>query len=356
MVKNRVLLQKITLHPQWEALMRHRPNFTVLICLFTAFFVAQVPNEARSQAPPPLSPEAKADSDALRALAKATPLLPMKRVVLTINPPVTLGLVSAVTADKQGNIYILHRPEDPKMDPVIVVDAKGNRLRSFGAGMFKIPHGIRIDNAGNVWVVDANLSSVTKFTPDGKKLMAFEVGDIPDPSRPFCGASDVAFAANGHLFISDGYCNTRVLEYEADGKRLNMWGGSGKGPGEFNLVHDIALSADGILYVADRENGRVQWFDMKGKWLGEKHFGGQLFSVATAPSGEVYVGTHALGVDFDQDSVIFKFDPKSGKILGRVDGMAHQLGLGADGSLYPGTGAVHLDANKPMGGILIYRP
>ena len=335
--------------------MRH-PWFvvTLLVCL-TAGALAKAQTPGR-ETPRQLPPEVQADSDALRALAKATPELPMERVVLKINPPMTLGLISAVTADKQGNIYILHRPTDPKADPIIVVDAQGNRLRSFGGGLFNTPHGIRIDPQGNVWTIDANTSKVYKFTPEGKKLLEFSIGDIPDPSRPFCGATDVAFAANGHLYISDGYCNARVLEYTADGKRLRVWGTKGKGPGQFNLVHDVAISPDGILYVADRENGRLQWFNLDGKFLGEKHFGGQLFSVAIGAKGDIYVGAHARGVDYDKDSPIFKFDPKTGKMLGRVEGIAHQLGLGADGSLYPGTGVVQIGDGPAMGAILMFRP
>src|SRR4029079_9251050 len=123
--------------------------------------------------------------------------------------------------------------------------------------------------------------------------MEVSVGDIPDPNRPFCGATDVAFRNDGHFYVSDGYCNARVIEYAADGRKVREWGTKGKGRGQFQIAHDVAVAGDGTVFVADRENGRVQWLDPGGRYLGEKHFGGQLFSAQAGPDGLVYVGTHA---------------------------------------------------------------
>jgi DNA-binding beta-propeller fold protein YncE len=306
---------------------------------------------AQTPAPVPnLSPEQRADTEALRALAASIPLLPVERIELKVNPPMTLVGYSAAAADKHGNIYVIHRPADPKVeDPVVVLDAKGNFVRSWGKGMYTMPHSIRVDPAGNIWTVDARTSMIFKFTPEGKKLLEISVGDIPDASLAFCGATDVTFAPNGHVYVSDGYCNARFLEYTAEGKKVREWGRIATlplktfrtrpgitGPGEFAVAHDISLGPDGILYVADRENGRLQWFDKSGKYLGEKKFGGQLFSVAHSPAGDLYVGAQPRDVPFGKDSIIFKFDPKSGKILGKIEAPAHQLSVGPDGTLLPG--------------------
>ena len=96
------------------------------------------------------------DSDLLRNLAKSLPPLSVSRVELKARPSLTFEGLSAVTTDKQGNIYVIHRPADG--DPVVILDPHGNVIRSWGKGMFKIPHGIRLDPAGNVWTVDANTS------------------------------------------------------------------------------------------------------------------------------------------------------------------------------------------------------
>lgn len=275
------------------------------------------------------------DSDRLRDLIKAVPQLPVDRFELKLNPPLPLEGISAVAADKQGNIYVIHRPANG--NPVVVLNSKGNLLRSWGKGMFKIPHGIRIDPGGNVWTVDASTSMVYKFTPEGKKLLEISVGDVPDPSQDFCGATDVAFAQNGHVFVSDGYCNARVIEYDAGGKKVREWGKRGSGPGEFNVVHSIAVGPQGYIYVADRENGRLQWFDPQGKFLGQWTYGGQLYTVAFSQAGELYVSTHTMGVSLDTEFNVVKIDPASGKMLGRFEVRAHELAVAPDGTLLPAT-------------------
>ena len=147
---------------------------------------------------------------------------------------------------------------------MIVVDRDGKVVRSWGKGMYTTPHAIRIDPQGNVWTTDAASSMVYKFSPEGKKLMEIEIGGQPTPCGAFCSTTDIAFAPNGHLFISDGYRNARILEYTADGKKIREWGKAGTGPGEFRLPHSIQIDENGIIYVADRENGRIQQFDQQG--------------------------------------------------------------------------------------------
>jgi DNA-binding beta-propeller fold protein YncE len=291
-----------------------------------------------------------ADTEALRALVKTIPDLPVERIELKLTPATTITGISAMAGDAKGNVYIIHRPEDKNLDPIVVADSKGNVLRSFGKGMFDIPHGIRVDPEGNVWAIDAHTSKIFKFTAEGKKLLEISVGDIPDATRPFCGATDVSFAKNGHIFASDGYCNGRVLEYAADGKKIREFGKRGKGQGEFMNAHDVSISPDGKIFVADRENGRVQWFDMDGKFLGEKHFGGQLFSVAISSAGDVYVDAQPRDVPFGTDAHIIKFDPASGKIIGKIAAPAHQLSVAPDGTLLPGTRVAS------AGSVLLLRP
>lgn len=278
-----------------------------------------------------------AGSDRLRALTKAVPQLPVDRIELKVNPPMTFEGISAVTADQKGNIYVIHRPANG--DPIVVVDPKGNLIRSWGKGMpgFKIPHGIRIDPAGNVWTLDANTSMVYKFTPEGKKLLEISVGDVPDASREFCGATDIAFAKSGHVFVSDGYCNGRVIEYDAGGNKVREWGKRGTGPGEFNTVHGIAINSQGNIYVADRENGRLQWFDPQGKFLGEWKYGGQLYNVAFSQAGDLYVSTHPKGVSLDTEFNVVKLDPANGKMLGKFEARSHELAVAPDGTLLPAT-------------------
>jgi DNA-binding beta-propeller fold protein YncE len=275
------------------------------------------------------------DADPLRDLIKAVPHLPVDRFELTVHPPLPLERISAVTADKQGNLYVLHRPAHG--NPVVVLDAQGNLLRSWGKGLFKIPHGIRLDPDGNIWTVDANTSMVYKFTPEGQQLLEINVGDVPDPCRNFCGATDVAFAPNGHVLVSDGYRNARVIEYDAGGSKVRAWGKHGSGPGEFNVVHAIAVGPQGNIYVADRENGRLQWFDPQGTFLGQWTYGGQLFTVAFSPAGALYVSTLLKREAWDTEFNVIKIDPASGTMLGRLEVPAHELTIAPDGALLPAT-------------------
>src|SRR5260370_31301518 len=129
-----------------------------------------------------------------------------------------IGFPSAVAMNSAGLIYVLQRGEES--DPVIVVNQQGKVVRSWGKRMFKIPHSIRIDPSGNISTVDAASSMVYKFTPQGKKLMEITVGGQPETKSAFNGTTDIAFAPNGHLFISAGYGNARILEYTTAGKKL----------------------------------------------------------------------------------------------------------------------------------------
>ena len=302
--------------------------------------------------------ERNADSEALRALAASTPALPFESVEVKIAPAQRLGSITASVADKHGNIYVYHRPKkDTLQDPIVVIDAKGSVLRSFGKGLDPMPHGIEIDPAGNLWTVDAHTSMVRKLTPQGEKLLEVSVGDIPFPDKLFCGATGTAFRKDGHFYVADGYCNARVIEYTADGRKVREWGRKGSGPGEFNLVHDISAAADGTIYIADRENGRAQWFDPDGRYLGEKHFGGQLYSVAVGPDGMVYAGAQTRATAGDRGfSNIYKFDPATGDIIGRVEVVAHQLTVGPDGSLYPGTAQAKISDDPNATSIAVFQP
>src|ERR1700735_10329 len=141
----------------------------------------------------------------LRSLLDAAPQAILERTELKIEPPSEgweLGMISWVDVDRKGNIYLLQRGE--KADPIVVVDGEGRVLRSWGKGLYKIPHSIRIDPAGNGWTTDAESSTVLKFTPEGKILLRIEVGEQPPGRRShFVGTSDIAFGPHGRLFITD---------------------------------------------------------------------------------------------------------------------------------------------------------
>jgi streptogramin lyase len=227
-----------------------------------------------------------------------------------------VGPVSGVAADGKGTIYVMQRGN--RAPPIMAFDMQGTLLCSWGKGDFTLPHNLRVDPEGNVWAVDAGASLVIKYSPAGRKLLTIIVGRAPDTDSPFRGATDVAFAPNGHVLIADGYGNARILEYTADGQRIREWGRPGTGPGEFHLPHAIQISRGGIVYVADRENGRVEEFNMQGKFLNEIDQLGRCYSLKLA-GGLLWASIGPLAEDPGAPGWLVKLDPQSGKILGHLD-------------------------------------
>jgi 6-bladed beta-propeller len=277
-----------------------------------------------------------------RALLRDTPKLALEEAPLGSrlqNPP-TLGTVSSIAADSQGAIYILQRGD--KADPVIAVDRQGQLLRSWGKGLYTVPHSIRVDSDGNIWTVDAGSSTILKFSPDGKKLAEISVGEVAtgqDCAFPtLCGTTDITFAPGGRLFISDGYGNARILEYTAAGKRVRMWGKKGSGPGEFRIPHGIANDGR-TLFVADRENARMQRFDFEGRYLGEWTHLGRPFAVKYS-SGALWVAVMTLetggrGAGPRPSPWIVKVDPATGKVLGQIESPGpHAIDVNEQGEVF----------------------
>lgn len=269
----------------------------------------------------PAETEARDDGAAkLRALIEASPKLPLEQTDLVIKLPKgqELGMVSWLARDpKTGVTWLIQRGD--KADPVIAVDKEGRVLRSFGKGLYKIPHAIQLDPEGDVWTVDAGSSTVIKFSPKGKKLLEIDVGGQPEPAiSAFRGSTDIAFAPKGRIFISDGYANARILEYTANGKKVREWGSAGAGPGQFHLPHSIVADEDNILYVADRENGRIEKFDLDGKFLGEIPTLGRTYSLKLGTNGTIWAGMQPMNEPPGSPGWLVKLDRKTGKILGYV--------------------------------------
>ncbi len=262
----------------------------------------------------------------LRALVQAAPKLALERSQIKIQAPATdweLGYPSSVAMDVKGDIYVLQRSE--KADPILVVDRGGKILRSWGKGLFKIPHTIRIDPQGNVWTVDSSSSMIYKFTPKGEKLMELSVGGQPAGRTGAIGTTDIAFGPNGRLFVSDGYGNARILEYSAKGALVKQWGSPGNGPGQFRQPHSIAIDNQGTIYVADRLNARLQRFDLDGKYLGEWNHLGRVTSV-NFTAGNLWIGTQMNNESNESDGWQVKLDRKTGMILGSIaSGHGHHV-------------------------------
>lgn len=178
-----------------------------------------------------------------------------------------LGEVAAVAVDARDDVYVFTRGTE---HPLMVFDRDGNFLRSWGeGGIFKRPHGIAYGVDGFIYCTDDGTHSVKKFSTDG--TLQLEIGIPGRPATPYSGApfhrcTHTALSRQGDIFVSDGYGNARVHKFTPDGRHILSWGDFGSDPGKFNLPHNITSDPDGWLYVADRENHRVQVFDDKGRY------------------------------------------------------------------------------------------
>jgi sugar lactone lactonase YvrE len=195
------------------------------------------------------------------------------------------------------------------IDSVFQFDLNGRVLRNFGAGMIVYPHGIHVDRQGNVWVVDGQTNmnggrgrgrgrgdaaaapvapppvpavpmgmQVIKFSPDGKVLLRLgTAGVVGSDESHFNQPSDVVTSANGDIFVADGHgndSNARIVKFTKEGVFVKAWGHKGSGPGEFDTPHGITIDSRGRVFVADRENSRIQIFDQDGKFLDQwRQFG-----------------------------------------------------------------------------------
>jgi hypothetical protein len=177
----------------------------------------------------------------------------------------TFQEVSGVGVDQRDRVYVFSRGKHP----LIIFDREGNFVGSWGEGVFTRPHAVTMGPDDTIYLTDDGDHTVRKCTLDGKVLLTIGVPGTPAPLRsgqPFNRPTHVAIAQDGSLFISDGYGNSRIHKFSPDGKLLFSWGESGTDPGQFNLPHNICLDKAGNLYVADRENHRVQVFDQKGRF------------------------------------------------------------------------------------------
>lgn len=259
---------------------------------------------------------------------------------------------AGVAVDAQDHVYVIHRGDHPIME----FEPGGRFLRSFGDGLFDRPHAVRVDAEGYIWAVDDGSHTVVKFDRSGRVRMVLgryrvtsdAKSSMPDPpvgpelrglrddevvrfNRP----TDIAFGANGDIFVADGYGNSRVVKFAKDGRFLKTWGKRGKGDGEFHTPHSIAVDRQGRVYVADRENYRVQIFDSEGRFLGK-------WDTLGAPWGlELTRDGHLLMADGYNNRVLkLTLEGKAvggfgshGKVAGTFH-YCHQIAMDSKGAIY----------------------
>lgn len=188
--------------------------------------------------------------------------------------------VAAIATDSRDRVFVFNRGEHPLM----VFNRDGSFVTSWGEGVFARPHGITIGPDDAVYCTDDLDHTIRKFSPDGTLLMTLGTSGQPSDTGatsidfrtirhsgpPFYFPTNVALSADGEIYVTDGYGNARVHKFSPDGRLLLSWGEPGTGPGQFRVPHGIAVDRHGTVFVADRENNRVQLFSADGKFLDER--------------------------------------------------------------------------------------
>ncbi len=291
-------------------------------------------------------------SDAQTLAYRAVDVWPLPATSAVAAPgPWNFGQVAGVAINANGNVLVLHRGAHP----IIEFESGGKFVRSWGDALISEgkaftlapeyqaegrtihsamygpagctscgAHSIRVDSEGSIWVVDATGHVVYKMNQQEKVTMRLGTkgvsGSGPDN---FNMPTDVAFAPNGDIYVSDGYANERVVKFSSQGKYLLEWGKRGSGPGEFTLPHNLAIDARGRVYVTDRENQRIQVFDSNGKFLKEWPGVGGISALFMTKDQQLWAG----GTLFDLEGNVI------GKLPG-ASGGAHGLAATDSGDVY----------------------
>jgi DNA-binding beta-propeller fold protein YncE len=237
----------------------------------------------------------------------------------------SFGFISDVMVDGSGRVHVAQRGTDR---PVLVFERDGGFVGAWGEGTLAEPHYINAGNDGSILVADRDAHQVLRFDGQGRLLQALGKRHWPALNAPFNHPTAAAQASDGEIYVADGYGNSNVHRFGANGALIGSWGKPGGGAGDFTTPHAIVVDQRGRVLVGDRENNRVQVFDREGNFLGQW--------------GDFY---HPMQIWIDDRDMVFVTDqiPRismltlDGKLVGRCRGAingAHGLSGDAAGNLY----------------------
>lgn len=254
---------------------------------------------------------------------------------------IKLGASSGVAFDAQGHLWVLNRGEHPLME----FDANGRFVRSLGEGKYNRAHGLRIAPDGSIWTTDVQGHTVMKMNTKGEVELTLGTRGQPGNWDEAAGTrllyepADIAFAPNGDVFVVQGHGRGegRVLRFDRTGRFIRSWGGKGTAPGQFDQPHSILVTPDNRLLVADRQNHRVQIFDLDGQYISEWKFNGLPCGLLLGPDRQLYLATgfsgQILRLDANGKAVAMMGQPGPGPALGEF-GEAHYMAIAPNTDIY----------------------
>jgi streptogramin lyase len=232
--------------------------------------------------------------------------------------------VSSVAFTPEGNLLVLHRGPQPLLE----FDAQGRFLRAFGpAGQLVFAHGLDVAADGSIWITDLRTQLVMKLDRDGQPLLTLgtenEGGHWDEAAglRRFDQPNETALDSQGNLYVVQGHGQgePRVLKFDAEGRFLKQWGSRGSEPGQFAMAHSIKIDGNDRLYIADRENQRIQIFDTEGRFLEQWTYNAMVCALYLHPDGSMW-----LTSGFDGE--VARIDPVDGKLLGALGSPGSGIG------------------------------
>jgi len=240
------------------------------------------------------------------------------------------GGTSGIAINSKGNLFVLHRGPKPLME----FDPDGTFIRGWGDGLFDRPHGLRIDPQDNIWATDVASHVAYKFDPSGRLEMVLGVrgraGEMHDFGhlRLFNEPSEAVVGPSGDIYVLQGHGKAPccIVKFDKDGNFIKAWGKTGKGEAEFDIPHSLVFDANGLLYIADRSNARIQVFDADGNYIRE-------WSQPGTPCGLFMAANQQIWLAHGHTGQIMKLD-LNGKVLGQIAGAGQGKTLGKYGEAH----------------------
>ena len=267
------------------------------------------------------------------------------------------GLVTGIAVDSEDRVYVCQQQQDP---PVIVFDQNGDYLDSWGNGIIVEPHTIFIDSDDIIFLADRGAHVALKLTPAGEVLLELgnrgqpsdtgateDEGEVLRAAGPFNRPTHMSPSPSGELYISDGYRNSRVHRFSAQGDLIASWGEPGEsGPGEIRSPHSLWVDQDGAIYVCDRLNNRIQIFSAEGQFVNQWTDVQRPTDLHICQDGVVYV---AERLDNDAAENWISVQDKSGGVIARwgID-RTHQIWVDRHGDIFSVTGAGDTVSHGPI--------
>ncbi len=264
------------------------------------------------------------------------PALPYVAVTESFKLPPGMNFrgTSGIAFNSKGNIFVIHRGPMSVME----FDPDGNFIRGFGDGLFERAHGLRIDAEDNIWATDVASNLAYKFDPGGRLQMVLGVKGHSGEWHPFGHLrllhepNEAVVGPSGDIFVLQGHGKAKslVLKFDHDGNFIKSWGGKGSGPGQLNLPHSLVFDAQGLLYIADRNNARIQVFDADGNYIREWEQPGTPCGLFMGADQHIWLAHGHTGqimkLDLNGRVVGAMADAGTGKIPGKY-GEAHYIAV-----------------------------